>query len=148
MGVHASGGVPAPGEHSHTTATTEPHINGWVMFAGTMLLIVATLNIVYGIAAIDRSSFFVNDARYVFSDLHTWGWFALVIGCLQMLTAFGVWARNAFATYAGILFAGLNALLQLLMLPAYPLLSLALFAVNLMVIYGLAVHGGHADEIA
>lgn len=147
MGVHASGGVPAPTPSSDVTMT-ESHISGWVTFAGTMLLMVATLNIVYGIAAIDNSSFFVGGAKYVFSDLNTWGWIALGTGIVQMIAAFGVWARNVFATWLGIAFAGINAIVQLLMLPAYPFLSLALFAINLLVIYGLAVHGGHADETA
>ena len=145
MGVHASsGGVPAP--ESSRYATAETHANGWVMFAGTMLLIVATLNVIYGIAAIDNSSFFVNDARYVISDLNTWGWIVLGTGVVQMVVAFGIWARNTLATYAGIAFAGLNAIAQLLMISAAPFLSLALFSIDLIVIYGLAVHGGHADE--
>lgn len=142
MGVHAAGGAPAA---NRAAATREGH--GWVVFAGSMLLILATLNVIYGIGAIDDSSFYVNDARYVLSDLNTWGWIVLLTGCAQMLCAFGVWARNTIATLAGIAFAGVNAIVQLLMLPAYPLLAVALFAVNIVVIYGLAVHGGHTDEV-
>ena len=48
---------------------------GLVTFAGVMLMIVAVLNTLYGIAAIDEAHFFVADARYVFGDLNTWGWF-------------------------------------------------------------------------
>ncbi|HST41065.1 MAG TPA: hypothetical protein VLK58_16240 [Conexibacter sp.] len=147
MGVHASdSGVPASGQTGYTTA--ESHAGGWVVFAGTMLMIAATLNIIYGIGAISDSSFYVNDARYIFSDLNTWGWIVTLTGAAQMLVAFGVWARNSLATWLGIAFAGLNAIIQLLMIPAAPFLSLALFAVDMMVIYGLAVHGGHADERA
>lgn len=142
MGVHAAGGTPAA---DRAAATSEG--SGWVVFAGSMLLIVATLNIIYGIGAIDNSTFFVNDANYVFSDLNTWGWIVLITGCAQMLTAFGIWARNNIATWLGIAFAGLNAIVQLLMIPAYPFLSIALFGVNILVIYGLAVHGGHTDEL-
>ncbi len=142
MGVHAAGGTTASRER------TRSERSGWVVFGGSMLLILATLNIIYGIGAIDDSTFFVNDAKYVFSDLNTWGWIVLLTGCAQMLCAFGVWARNGIATAGGIAFAGLNAIVQLLMIPAYPFLSIALFGVNLLVIYGLAVHGGHADEYA
>lgn len=143
MGVHASGGgVPA-----RSDVSTEPHhMSGWVVFAGSMLAIVGALNIIYGIAAISNSSFFVNDAKYVISSLNTWGWITLIIGCAQMLCAFGVWAQNTVAVWAGIAFAGLNAIAQLLMLPAYPFLSLALFGVDLLVIYGLAVHGTRGAE--
>jgi hypothetical protein len=145
MGVHAAGGVPAPGR-SDVAATERAH-SGWVVFAGTMLLIAATLNIVYGIGAIDNANVFVNDARYIFSDLNTWGWIALGTGAVQMLAAFGIWARNSLATWLGLAFASVNAILQLLMLPAYPFLSLSLLAIDILVIYGLAVHGGHADEL-
>lgn len=119
---------------------------GWVVFAGTMLMIVGILNIIYGIAAIDNASFFVNDAKYVISSLNTWGWVVLIIGVVQTLTALGVWARNTFATWVGVAIASLSAIAQLLMISAYPLLSLALFAIDLAVVYGLAVHGGHVEE--
>lgn len=119
---------------------------GWVIFAGTMLLVVGILNVIYGIAAIDNSKFFVNGAKYVISSLNTWGWVILITGALQVATAFGVWARNTFFTWLGIAFACLNAIGVLLMLPAYPLLSLSLFAVDVLIVYGLAVHGGHRQE--
>ena len=38
-------------------------------------------------------------------------------------------------------FASLNAIAQLLMLPAYPLFALALFAVDILIIYGLFAYG-------
>lgn len=119
---------------------------GWVVFAGTMLMLVGILNIVYGIAAIDDATFFVNDAKYVISDLNTWGWVVLLTGAAQALTALGVWARNTFATWLGIAFACLNALGVLLMLPGFPLLSITLFAVDVLIVYGLAVHGGRREE--
>ena len=43
--------------------------SGWVTFAAVLLLIAGTLNVIYGIAAIGDSSFFVRDARYIISDL-------------------------------------------------------------------------------
>ncbi len=119
---------------------------GWVIFAGTMLMLVGILNVIYGIAAIDNAKFFVNGAQYVISDLRTWGWVVLITGAAQVLTALGVWARTTFATWLGVAFAGLNAIGQLLMIPAYPFLAMSLFAVDILVIYGLAVHGGHRAE--
>ena len=43
-------------------------------------------------------------------------------------------------------FAGINAVIQLLYLPAYPWLSLAIFAVDVLVIYGLVAYGGKLQE--
>ena len=52
-------------------AYNDSHSQGLVTFAGVMIMIAAVLNILYGIAAIDKASFFVNDAKYVFADLKT-----------------------------------------------------------------------------
>jgi hypothetical protein len=116
--------------------------SGWATFAGVMLAIVGVLNIIYGIAAIDNANFFVNDARYVFSSLNTWGWVELIIGALQFCAAFSIFAGTSWGRWVGIGTAGLNSIAQLLFLPSYPLLSLALFAVDILIIYGLIAHGG------
>jgi hypothetical protein len=116
--------------------------SGWVTFAGVMLAILGVLNIIYGIAAIDNANFYVNDARYVFSDLNTYGWALLIIGAVQFCAAFSIFGGTAWGRWVGVLTAGVNAIALLLYLPAYPLLALALFAVDILVIYGLIAHGG------
>jgi hypothetical protein len=116
---------------------------GWVAFAGVMILIVGVMNVIYGIAALDDSSFFVQDARYViFDDLNTWGWVLLIVGAIQCLVALGIWARNQFARWLGVFIASVNAIVQLLFLPASPFLALALFSIDLLVVFGLIAYGG------
>jgi hypothetical protein len=115
--------------------------SGWVAFAGVMILIVGSLNVIYGIAAIDKSTFYVQDAKYIVNDLNGWGWFLLVVGAVQCCAGFGIWARAGWARWVGILSASVNAILQLLFIPASPFLALALFAVDILIIYGLVAHG-------
>jgi hypothetical protein len=115
---------------------------GWVLFAGIMLMLAGILNVVYGIAAIGDSSFFVHDTRYILSGLNTWGWVTLFIGILQGTAAFSIWAGGQFGMWFGIVVAGLNSIGALLSIPAYPFWSLAVFAVDVLVIYGLAAYGG------
>ena len=119
--------------------------DGWVAFAGVMLSIVGVMNVIGGIAAIDDANFYVGNAQFLISDLSTWGWVILITGVAQVLTALALWARNQFARWLGVGFASLNSLAQLLMLPAYPLWSLALFTVDILIIYGLIVYGGRAN---
>ena len=116
--------------------------SGWMTFAGIVIMMVAILNIIDGIAAISASSFFVSDARYVFSDLNTWGWIMLGLGVLQVVVCLGLWAGNQLARWAGIVIVSLNAIAQLLFIPAYPFWSLSIFALDVLVLYGLAAHGG------
>ena len=116
--------------------------DGWLVFAGIMLMIVGVMNFIGGIAAIDDSKFFVGNAQFVISDLNTWGWVILLTGAVQVLAAVGIWARNQLSRWLGVGFASANALAQLLMIAAFPLWSLALFSVDLLIIYGLVVYGG------
>ena len=119
--------------------------SGWVIFAGVMILMAGVMNTIYGIAAIAESSFYVGSTRFVFSDLKTWGWIVLLIGALESTAALGIWARATWARWTGVAVAGLNGIAQLLFIPAYPFLSLAIFSMDLLVIYGLIAHGGRSE---
>jgi hypothetical protein len=125
----------------------EPQGAGWLMFAGIMLLIAGVLNVIYGIAAIGDSSFFVNDQKYILSDLNTWGWVTLVIGALQVGAAFSIWAGNQYGRWFGIGTAAISSIGALLSIPAYPFWSLAIFAVDILIIYGLAAYGGRHQPV-
>ena len=135
----SAGPAPVQGRRVEAEST---HGSGWVAFCGTMLAIVGTLNVVYGIGAIDDANVYVGDAKYVFADLSAWGWFLLFVGAVQFVAAFGSWNRAPWARWVGVGAAGGNAILQLLFMPAFPLLSLALFAIDVLVIYGLIQYGG------
>jgi hypothetical protein len=119
--------------------------SGWIAFSGTLLMILGTLNVIQGIAAIGRSHFFAANAHYVFGDLKTWGWVVLIVGVLQLLAGLGVFARNQFARWGGVGILSVAAIAQLLMMPAYPFWSLALFAVDILAIYGLVAYGKRLD---
>jgi uncharacterized membrane protein (DUF2068 family) len=115
---------------------------GLVTFAGVMLMIAAVLNTLYGIAAIDKANFFTHNARYVFGDLNTWGWFLLALGILQAFAAFAIWRGTPWARWFGVACASVNAILQTLWIPAYPILAMTILALDITVIYGLLAYGG------
>ena len=114
---------------------------GRAIFAAVYLMIGATLNIIYGIAGISNSSFFVHNTSYVFASLKGWGWITLIIGLLELLASVSLVRGDAFGRWFGIFAASLAAIGALLDIPAYPLLSLAAFALSLWIIQGLIVYG-------
>jgi hypothetical protein len=124
---------------------TKTH-SGWVTFAGVMLFIAGVLNVIYGIAAIADSSFFIQDQKYILSNLNTWGWVTLILGVLQLVAAFSLWAGHLYGRIIAIVAASLSALAALLSIPAYPFWSLAIFAIDIIVIYQVAVYGGAGYE--
>jgi hypothetical protein len=121
--------------------------SGWVTFAGVLLLIAGVLNIIYGIAAIGNSDFFVNDARYIFSDLNTWGWITLVLGVLQFFAAFSLWSGGLYGRVIALAVASLSAIGALLSIPAYPFWSLAIFALCVVIIHQIATRGTEGRRV-
>jgi len=125
-----------------STSYEDDYGQGLVTFAGVMLMIAGILNVLYGIAAIDSANFFVNDARYVFGDLNTWGWFVLGLGVLQLFAAFAIWRGAAWGRWFGVASASANAILQVLWLPSYPILAMIILPLDILAIWGLLFYGG------
>ena len=120
--------------------------SGWVIFAAVMLIIAGVLNVIWGIAAIADSKFFIQDQKYILSNLNLWGWITLIIGALQLLAGFSLWSGNLYGRVMAILFASLSALAALLSIPAYPFWSLAIFAIDIIIIYQVSLYGGAGVE--
>ena len=76
---------------------------GWVTFAGVLLMLIGSINFIMGIAAIGNAHFFTANAHYVAGSLNTWGWVVLCIGALQRLVGLGVFLKNQFARWTGVL---------------------------------------------
>ena len=114
---------------------------GWVAFAGVLILMLGTLNFIEGLAAIGNSKFFVNGQHYIIGSLKTWGWFALCLGVLQLAVGLGVFVQNQFARWTGVVVLAGNAIVQMLMIPAYPFWSLSLFTLDVLALYGLVAYG-------
>jgi hypothetical protein len=107
-----------------------------------LLLIVGTLNVIYGIGALDDASIFVNDTRFVLDNLNTLGWVLLVLGAIQLIAGFSLMAGNAFGRVIGILGGSLGAIGAVLSIGgAHPWWSLAVFALCIYVVHGIVVYG-------
>lgn len=121
--------------------TDQAMTDGWLYYSIVLLAIAGFLNGIGGIAAIGDSQFFTKDSHYVWGSLNTYGWVILVLGVAQLLIALGIYSRNQAARWLGVLALSINAIAMLMMLPAYPLWALAIFALDLIAIYGLIAHG-------
>jgi hypothetical protein len=116
--------------------------SGRTAFAAILLIIVGTLNIVYGIGSLDNANFFVNDTRYILTNLNTLGWVLIILGVIQLTAGFSLMAGNAYGRTIGIIGGSLGAIGALLSIgQGNPWWSLGVFVLCLYVVHGIVVFG-------
>ncbi len=123
---------------------------GWIVFACVMMVLAGSLQAVYGLVAIVNDTWVGwNSAtkNALVLDVTQWGWVHLIIGAILMLAGFGVMTGNVLARAVGVVVAGLSMIANFLFIPAYPLWSLTLIAVDLLVIWALTAHGGEMRQM-
>jgi hypothetical protein len=115
---------------------------GRAIFAAVLLLIAGTLNIIYGIGALDSANIYANDTRYIFTNLNTMGWVLIILGVIQLTGGFSLMVGNTYGRVIGIAGAGLGAIGALLSIGgSNPWWSLAIFALCVYIIQGILVLG-------
>jgi len=122
---------------------------GRATFAGILLLIAGTLNVIYGVGALDNANIFVGDRRFILDDLNTLGWVLIALGVLQFTGGFSLLAGNTYGRVIGITAGSLGAIGALLSIGgAYPWWSLASFFLCVWVVYGIVVLGQDERSLA
>ena len=121
---------------------------GRVVFAAMLLLIVGTLNVIYGIGALDDANVFVNDTRFIFSNLNTMGWMLIVLGAIQFTGGLSLISGNTFGRVIGIVAGTLGAIGAVLSIGAgYPWWSLCVFALCVYIVHGIVVYGEEEEVV-
>jgi hypothetical protein len=112
---------------------------GWVVFAGSLLLLVGCFNVIWGLIALFRPrTITVTSQGVVILDLRAWGWAYIVVGVLMVAASVGLFTLQTWGRWLAIGIAGLNALIMVLYLPAYPIWSLLVILLDVVVIYQLS----------
>jgi hypothetical protein len=121
---------------------------GWVYFAGVIMLIVGCFNAIAGLVALFHDEYYLvtSNGLLVEADYTAWGWTLLIYGAVVALTGIGVLFGQTWARVIGVILAAVNALLNLGFLAAYPIWSLLIIALDVVVIYALVVHGREAHR--
>ena len=120
---------------------------GRVMFAGVLLLVVGILNIIYGVGALDDANIFVNQTRYIFTNLNTMGWVMIILGLIQLTGGFSLLAGNTYGRVIGVIGGTLGAIAALFSIGgSNPWWSRAIFVLSVWIVHGIFVYG--ADERA
>ena len=124
----------------------EEDVSGWavggIAFAGTVMVMIGTFQVLEGLVALFNDEFFVVTRNYTFDlDVTAWGWIHLIIGIVVLATGFGLFARSTWAGVTGIMICALSAISNFFFVPYYPFWAILLIALNVWVIWALTRPG-------
>jgi len=115
---------------------------GFTTFAGVAMVMIGAFHALQGLVALFNDDFYVVGQKWIFEfDLTTWGWVHLIVGIVVAVAGFFVFNGAVWARAVGITVAAVSALLNFMWLPYYPIWSMVIIALDVLVIWALSVHG-------
>ena len=143
-------GTDTPAGYRGTRAASQPSgWVGWVVFAGVVMITLGAFHVIDGLVALFEKGYYqVNSSHLVVHvNYSAWGGAHLALGVLFILVGFGVLVGQTWARVVGIALAVISAVINLAFLAAYPVWGVILIALDIVVIYALAMHGGEVKEV-
>jgi hypothetical protein len=125
------------------------NMSGWIVFAAWLLLIIGALDFFEGLIAVIRKNYYVvTSSQVIVFDVKTWGWLTLLWGIILVLAGLALFAGAEWARWVTIILASINLLEQLAFLgnSGYPLWTLTVLALNIMVLYALIVRWDGSEQ--
>jgi hypothetical protein len=116
-------------------------LSGWIVFAGVIMLIEGFLDAMWGLAAVINNEVITVGGRggVVVWDISAWGWGHLILGSIVALTGLGLLAGASWARFLGIVFVTLDVLVQFGTFTLFPLWSMMIIALDIVILYQLTV---------
>jgi hypothetical protein len=113
--------------------------NGWLAFAAIMLFLNGTFGALFGLAAVLNDDVVTvgGSGGVVLWDISAWGWFSIAIGLLMVTTGVGLVTGNSAARWLAVAFTCLSALLQFAYISAFPLWSIFVIVLDVVILYQL-----------
>lgn len=132
-----------PSAHRADAAPEPTAWAGWVVFASVMMMVVGAFQAVVGLTALFDSGYYVvgQSGLLVNVDYTAWGWVHVALGALAVAAGIGLLAGQMWARIIGIAMALVSAVVNLAFIAAYPLWSILVIALDVVVIYAIAMHG-------
>ena len=120
---------------------------GWIGSASAMLFLVGFFHIVAGAAAlINDKVYVVTDKALWILDITQWGWVHLIGGILALLAAGSLMQGKGFGRTVAVLFALASATVNMAFIPIYPIWSIMMIVIAVLVIYAVVRHGGELKD--
>ena len=123
------------------TKPVSPVAHGVAVFAGVIMIVAGAFQAVEGLAGIVNDEYLVVLPNYFLTfDLTLWGWLHLLVGLALVAIGIFLIRGQTWARVAGMILAGISALLNFVWLPHSPWWSLLVIAIDILIIWALATY--------
>jgi hypothetical protein len=121
---------------------------GWVIFAGIMLMVVGAFQAIDGLVALFKDEYYVvrPNGLVLNVDFTAWGWTHLILGILLLAAGAAIFSGRVWGRTIGVIAALLSAVVNFAFIAAYPLWSVMIITLDVLVIYALVAHGGEMRQ--
>lgn len=119
---------------------------GWIWFAAVLMMASGVLNFMTGLVAVigDDNAYIDTGVNLLVFDVEGWGWAHLIFGIVIFLIGVFLTLGQTWARLLAVILVTLNLISQFIWLPAYPVWSIIVIAIDVVVLWALIVHG---DEV-
>jgi hypothetical protein len=121
--------------------------SGWIGFAALMLMIIGAIDFFEGLIAVIRDNYYAVARGQIFiMDTTKWGWITMILGVILFLVGLGLAGGAGWARWIAIILLVVNLLAQLSWLgnSSYPLWSLTVIALEIIVLFALTARWSEA----
>jgi len=120
----------------------------WIYFAGVIMIMIGSFHVIAGLVGLFEDDYYaVRPSGLVINvDYTAWGWTHLLFGILVAAAGIGAMLGQTWARAVGVFLAVVSAIVNMVFIAAYPVWSIVIITLDVIVIYSLIVHGGELKE--
>jgi hypothetical protein len=121
---------------------------GWVYFGGLMMVLLGALHAMAGLVALFKDELYLVGEKNVWVlNITSWGWIHLIAGVVILMAGLAVMSGKMWGRVIGIVLGILAAVANFAFIPVYPIWSVIMMTMSILVVYAMVAHGGEAKDL-
>ncbi len=120
---------------------------GWIAFGSFMMMFLGFIHLIAGFVALFKDDVYISaNAGVWVLDYSSWGWVHIIGGILALWAAGSLMQGKLYGRTFAVILAMISAVVNLAFIPIYPIWSIIMVTVCVLIIWAVIVHGGELKE--
>lgn len=120
---------------------------GWIGFASFLLLLAGVIHLIAGfVALLSNDVYVIGEQNLYILDYTQWGWVHVIGGLLAITGSISLLKGHTYGRIIAVAVALASAVANAAFVPVYPIWSLLIITIDILIVYAVIVHGGELRE--